>query len=33
MGVFTLYLLHHDGKGRVNYDVAQTADMAKTRGD
>ena len=33
MGVFTLYLLHHDRKGRVNYDVAQTDGIAKTRGD
>ena len=23
----------HDGKGMVNYDVAQTAGMTKTRGD
>ena len=23
----------HDGKGMENYDVAQTAGMAKTRGD
>ena len=33
IGVFTLYLSHHDGKGMVNFDLAQTAGMAQTRGD
>ena len=32
ISVFALYLSYHDGKGMVDYDVAQTASMAKTRG-
>ena len=34
IGVFTLYLSHHDGKGMVNFDLAsQTSRMTQTRGD
>ena len=31
IGVFTLYLSHHDGKGMVNFYLAQTAGMAQTK--